>query len=77
MTKNVDSKKHKGQMQMWIVALVLSDQRLGVRLLSEELNMNTETMRQIVTEDLGMRNISAKVVPRILTDDQKQRRLSG
>ena len=32
-------------------------------------------MRQIAKEDLGMRNISAKMVPRILTHDQKQRRV--
>ena len=37
--------------------------------------MNRETVRQIAKEDLGMRNISAKMVPRILTHDQKQRRL--
>jgi hypothetical protein len=37
--------------------------------------MNKETVRQIVKEDLGMRKISAKVVPRILTHGQKQRRL--
>jgi hypothetical protein len=35
--------------------------------------MNRETVRQIVKEDLGMRKISAKIVPRILTHDQKQR----
>ena len=32
-------------------------------------------MRQTVKEDLGMRKTSAKMVPRILTHDQKQRRL--
>jgi histone-lysine N-methyltransferase SETMAR len=37
--------------------------------------MNRETVRQIVKEDLGMRKISAKMVPRILTHDQKQRQL--
>ena len=37
--------------------------------------MNRETVRQIVEEDLGMRKISAKMVPRILTHDQRQRRL--
>jgi len=37
--------------------------------------MNGETVRQIVKEDLGMRKLSAKMVPRILTHDQKQRRL--
>jgi hypothetical protein len=36
--------------------------------------MNRETARQIITEHLGMRKMSAKMVPRILTDDQKQRR---
>jgi hypothetical protein len=54
--------------------LVRSDRRLGVRVIAEEMNMNRETVRQIVKEDLGMRNISAKMVPRILTHDQKQRR---
>ena len=37
--------------------------------------MNRKTVRQIVKEGLGMRTISAKMVPRILTHDQKQRRL--
>jgi hypothetical protein len=50
---------------------VCSDRRLGVRLIAE-LNINRETVRQILTEDLGMKKISAKMVPRILTDDQKQ-----
>jgi len=34
--------------------LVHSDRRLGVRVIAEELNMNRETVRQIVKEDLGM-----------------------
>jgi hypothetical protein len=37
--------------------------------------MNRETVRQIITEDLEMRKISAKIVPRMSTDDQKHRRL--
>ena len=55
--------------------LLRSDRRLGVRVIAEELNMNKETVRQIVKEDLGMRTVSAKMVPRILTRDQKHRRL--
>jgi hypothetical protein len=51
--------------------LVRSDRRLAVRLIAEQLNMNMETVRQIITEDLGMRKISAKKVPRIWTDHQK------
>jgi len=41
----------------------------------EELNMNRETVRQIVKEDSGMIKISTNLVLRILTHDQKQRRL--
>jgi len=55
--------------------LVRSGRRLGVRVIAEELNTNRETVRQIVKENLGIRKISAKMVPRILTHDQKQRRL--
>ena len=51
--------------------LVRSDRRLGVRVIAEVLNMNRETVRQIVKKDLGMRKFSAKMVPRILTHDQK------
>jgi len=40
--------------------LVHSDRRLGVRVIAEELNMNRETVRQIVKEDLGMRKIPQK-----------------
>jgi hypothetical protein len=46
-----------------------------VRVIAEELNMNRETVRQIVKEDLGMRKFSAKMVPRIFTHDKKQRQL--
>jgi hypothetical protein len=53
--------------------LMCSDRRVGVRVIAEELNMKRETVRQIVKEDLGMRKISAKIVPRVLTRDQKQR----
>jgi hypothetical protein len=38
-----------------IRTLTRSDRRLGVRLIAEEINMNRETVRQIITEDLGMR----------------------
>jgi len=57
-----------------VQTLVHSDQRLGVRVIAEELNMNMETVQPVVKEDLGMRKISAKMVPQILTYNQKQRR---
>ena len=54
--------------------LVRSDRSVGVRVTAEEMNMNREMVRQIVKEDLRMRKISAKMVPRILTHNQKKRR---
>ena len=35
------------------------------------------TVHTIITENLAMRKICAKLVPKILTDDQKQRRVSA
>ena len=56
-----------------IRTLVHSDRRLGVTVIAEELNMNRERVREIVKEYLGVRIISAKMVLRILTHDQKLR----
>ena len=53
--------------------LVRSDQRVGMTVIAEELNMNRETARQIVKEDLRMRKTSTKRVSPILTHDQKRR----
>jgi hypothetical protein len=55
--------------------LICSDRRLSERVMAEELNLDRETVRKVLTEHLGMRKVSAKMVPRILSDDQKQRRL--
>jgi histone-lysine N-methyltransferase SETMAR len=74
-TQEVGSQKRKEQMDMWTEYEPCCAQRLGVRAVAEELNMNRETVRQIVKEDLWMRKFSAKIVPRILTHDQKQRLL--
>ena len=43
-----------------VYQLVQSDRRLNVRMMAEELNVNRETVRKILTGDLGMRKISAK-----------------
>ena len=41
-----------------------SDRRLTVRMIADELGMNSERVWRIITEDLGMRKICAKMVPR-------------
>jgi predicted transcriptional regulator len=37
--------------------LVCSDRWLSVRLMAEELNLDRETVRKILTEDVGMRKV--------------------
>jgi hypothetical protein len=55
--------------------LVCSDRQLSVQMMAEKLNLDRETVRKILTEDLGMRKVSAEMVPQILSDDQKQHQL--
>ena len=54
---------------------VRSDRRLTVRMIADELGMNSERVWRIITEDLGMRKIFAKMVPRLLNEGQKERRV--
>ena len=55
--------------------LVRADRRLTVRMIASELSISKETVWKIITEDLGMRKICAKMVPKLLSDDQKERRV--
>ena len=52
--------------------LVRSDRRLTVRLISSVLNLNPQTINEILTFELGVQKICAKVVPKILTNEQKE-----
>ena len=40
------------------------------------MNIDRETVRKILTEDLEMRKVCAKMVPKELTVEQKQKRVS-
>jgi len=39
-------------------------------MIADEVNMNRENVRLILTEELGMRKICAKMVPRNLTEQK-------
>lgn len=58
-----------------IRVIVRQDRRMSIRLIAEQLNIDKETVRTILTERLGMRKVCSRMVPRILTDDQKQKRV--
>ena len=51
---------------------VRSDCCLTVGMIADELSMNNERVWRIITEDLGMRKVCAKMVPRLLNDGQKE-----
>jgi hypothetical protein len=54
-------------------SFIRQDRRLTIRTTADDLNINECTVHQIVTQDLNMRNVCAKTVPRNLNDDQKAR----
>ena len=57
-----------------VMSLVRSDRRLTLRMISSELNLNGFTVHQILTQDLDMRKVCAKMVPKNLTTEQKANR---
>ena len=64
---------------MWkeLGSLVRSDRRLTLRMISSELNLNRFTVHQISTQDLEMRKVCAKMVPKNLTTEQKANQRDG
>jgi len=46
-------------------------------MIADEVNMNWDTVCLILTEELGMRSICAKMVPRNLMWQQREARLSA
>lgn len=55
--------------------LLDSDRRLSLKMIADEVSVNKFTVHQIVTQDLMMRKVCAKLVPRVLTAEQKQQRV--
>jgi len=55
--------------------IVLENRRLTVGSIAEQVNIDRETVRIILTEDFDMRKVCAKMVPKELTEEQKQRRV--
>jgi len=55
--------------------IVRENHRLTVRSIAEQVIIDGETVRKILTEDLDMRKVCATMVPKELTEEQKQRRV--
>jgi len=59
-----------------VARIVRRDRRLSIRAISEPANINKESVRRILHDDLGMKKVCAKVVPKILTPEQKEHRVN-
>ena len=55
-------------------SIVRSDRQLTLRMINSELNLNQFTVHQILTQDLDIRKMCAKMVPKNLTTEQKANR---
>jgi len=50
--------------------------RLTIRSIAEQVNIDRERVKKILTEDLDVGKVCAKMVPKELTEEQKQRRVT-
>ena len=54
---------------------IQEDRRLTIKEIGEDLGISCEACQSILTVNLGLKRVAAKLVPRFLSDDQKNRRL--
>jgi predicted transcriptional regulator len=57
-----------------VPSLVLNDRRMTVQMIADELQIGQTSVYSILTEDLEARKICAKIVPKLLTPEQKLQR---
>lgn len=58
-----------------ITETVRTDHQLTVGGIADKVQIDRETARKILTEDLCMRIVCATMVPKRMTDEQKEKRL--
>ncbi|UYV61210.1 rl [Cordylochernes scorpioides] len=56
--------------------IILANRRITVREVAEDLNISIGSCHLIFINDLGMRRVAAKFVPKLLNCDQKQHRMN-
>jgi len=60
---------------MKVLEIVNTDRRLKVRQIAKDMGISTGSVYKILTVNLGMKKISARWVPKLLSDSQKQKRV--
>ncbi|UYV60447.1 hypothetical protein LAZ67_1001174 [Cordylochernes scorpioides] len=56
--------------------MILANRRITVRKVAEDLNISIGSCHSIFINDLGMRRVAAKFIPKLLNCDQKQHRMN-
>ena len=56
--------------------IVLANRRITVREIAEDLSISIGSCHSIITNDLGMKRVAAKFVPKLLNFDQKDCRMN-
>jgi len=59
-----------------ILQIVRENHWLTIRSIAEQVNIDRETVRKILNEDLDRRKVCSKMVSKELTEEQKQRRVT-
>ncbi|UYV69995.1 hypothetical protein LAZ67_7001419 [Cordylochernes scorpioides] len=56
--------------------MILANRRITIREVAEDLNISIGSCHSIFINDLGMRRVAAKFLPKLLNCDQKQHRMN-
>ncbi|XP_050528011.1 protein GVQW3-like [Daktulosphaira vitifoliae] len=56
--------------------IVLENRRITIREVAEDVGISVGSCHEVFSDILGMRRVSAKIVPKLLNFDQKNRRMS-
>ncbi|XP_076056351.1 protein GVQW3-like [Oratosquilla oratoria] len=79
----VESEPPSGRPSTWrndqviakVKAVVMRDRCVTIREIAGDVGISTFSAHSIVTEDLAMKRVAAKLVPKLLTSEQKQLRV--
>ena len=69
-TSNMDANVEK------VGEIVRQNRRLSIRAVAELINIDKETVRQILRNSFNMKKVCSKMVPRHLTPEQKEIRMN-
>ena len=69
------SKSNDDQQVEKFPEVVRSDRRLTVQEVTDKICISKTSFHEILTENLGAQRVTAKFILRLLTDEQKQKRL--